>query len=96
MEEDSILGLGSELSTIHSTGSLSDPEEDLVSRFIDQVEAVEENLNRYLLSFQGAAGETAAEDSQQDTMSDIDSQDGGNNPLAAATQVPSNPPEFVE
>ena len=53
MEEDSTLGLGSELSSIHSSeGALSDPEGDLVGDLLEQVEAVERNFNQVLHSFQ--------------------------------------------
>ena len=107
MEETSTLGLGSELSPIDSVGSLSDPEEDLVSGLFDQVEVVEENLNKVILSFQVSAVETSgaeqesqlgteANDSDQDTMSG--SQDAGSNPPTADTPAPAAtpPPEFVE
>ena len=49
MEEDSTLGLGSELSSIHSAeGDLSDPEGDLVGDLLEQVDVVGGNLNRVL------------------------------------------------
>ena len=52
MEEDSILGLGSDLSSIHSAeGALSDPEEELVGDILGHVEEVGGALNRVLQSF---------------------------------------------
>ena len=53
MEEDSSLGLGSQLSSIHSEeGALSDPEEELVGDILGHVEEVGGALNRVLQSFQ--------------------------------------------
>ena len=90
MEEDSILGLGSELSSIHSSeGALSDPEGDLVGDPLEQVEEVGGTLNRVLQSFQRV--EPTSRVSQQDTMSDMDSQGGGVIPWMQPPRLPLLP-----
>ena len=72
MEEDSTLGLGFELSSIHSAeGDLLDSERDLVVDLLEQVDVVGGNLNRVLQSFQ--AIDTTDLLSQHDNMSDMDS-----------------------
>ena len=101
MEENSTLGLGSELSSIHSSeGALSDPEGDLVGDLLEHVDKVGRTFNQVLQSFQRV--EPTSRESRIDTMSDRDSQGGRVDPqpattqAAAGTQVPSDPPEFVE
>ena len=94
MEEDS-LGLGFELSSIHSAErDLSYPERGLVGDPLEQVDIVGGNLNRVLQSFQ--AIDTTDLLSQRDNMSDMDSQDGGGHDTVIATPDTADPPEFVE